>query len=202
MPRDTPPPIPRQRPRLTGSRPGGGGGNANTEPLGAGREHLQDRASETPDLSLPPKPVAAVQKVYESAPQVRDLRKEATQRFMPTVVKRKIDASKGQGKLLEEHELDRLEREGYGGTSSADQESVATRGMSVDAAPAVDDVSAGVRRYSSLEEEQGRRLAEEEEKFAREMTMAGEEGEEEVKDGPSANLGKRVIMEEVEDEEW
>ena len=99
MPKDTPPPIPRQRPRNP---------NANMEPLGEGRgnrDHIPH--------DLPAKPIMPeVKTVYEAAPAVRDLRKEAVG-FIPSVVRRKQDTVKGQGKLVEPEEMDRLEKEGY-----------------------------------------------------------------------------------------
>ena len=197
MPRDTPPPIPRQRPR---SSVGGQGSNANMVPLGDGRGHLQDQQSAVPDLSLPPKPVATVQKVYESAPQVRDLRKEATQKFMPTVVKRKIDASKGRGRLLEEDEVEKLEQEGYG-SAKGKVETVGAGGVMVDAAPAVDERSPGSPGAGYLEEEQARILKEEEERFAREMAMTvGDDGEDDDQ-VRAADRGKGVTMEEISDDD-
>ena len=200
MPRDTPPPIPRQRPGPPRPNNRGERGNANMVPLGVGREHLQDRDTQTPDLSLPPKPVAVVQKVYESAPQVRDLRKEATQRFVPSVVKRKLDATKGKGRLLEEEEIEMLEREGYGGTVSSGTagtpgtETREKRGPMVNAAPAVDDKMGAEQDDERLDAEQRRILEEEEERFAREMEMA-EGDQDDIGDG----LQKGVTMEEVED---
>ena len=168
-PRDTPPPIPRRR-RDDGPRHST---NANRDPLG-GQRRLPDRVeteAEVPDTSLPAKP--APKPTYESKPVVRDLRKEATARFVPNAVKRKIDATKGVGgKLLEEEEVEMLEKEGYGAGG---------RGVAVvDAAPEVD---------GGIPEGEGeRRLEEEEERFRREM---GEES-----DGP-----KQVMMEDVSDED-
>lgn len=179
-PKDTPPPIPRQRqdrPRHST--------NANSEPLGAERR-LSARADgveqeQRPDTTLPAKP--AVRTTYESAPQVRDLKKEATARFVPVAVRRKIDAAKGKGgTLLEEDEVEKLEREGYGaGPSSIDAGggSGARKRLVVDAAPEV-----------TAEDYVGRRLREEEERFSREMEMV-EEG-----DGP-----RIMRMEEVDDED-
>lgn len=59
--------------------------------------------------------------VYEAKPVVRDLRKEATRAsFMPSSVRQKRDAIKGHhGKLLEPEEMDRLEKEGYGGIAGS-----------------------------------------------------------------------------------
>ena len=136
-PEDTPPPVPRQRRPDRPCR----STNANGEPLGAERRLLarSDGAElgQMLDTTLPPKPV--VRTTYESAPQVRDLRKEATARFVPSAVRRKIDATRGKGGTLwEEDEVDRLEKEGYGaGASShgAGGGRGAIKGVIVDAAP-------------------------------------------------------------------
>lgn len=111
MPRDTPPPIPFQRHRQRKPNFGSGGENANMEPLGEGR----GGGKEEPH-ALPEKPQVVAQTVYEAKPAVRDLRKEAVNRFVPTVVKRKLDARKGDvgGRLLGEEEMEKLEQEGYG----------------------------------------------------------------------------------------
>ena len=189
MPRDTPPPIPRPRPRNGGRR-----GNANNEPLGAGRESLQERQTQEPDLSLPSKPAVAAQTVYESAAQVRDLRKEAKQRFMPSVVKQKLDASKGKGRLLEEDEIEKLENEGYGDTTQGHKTGDARThipgypGLTLNAAPAVDE----------LRDEQSR-LEEEEERFAKEMAMA-DQAEAEQPTEEERSMPRGVLLEEVVDE--
>ncbi|KAF2669017.1 hypothetical protein BT63DRAFT_248227 [Microthyrium microscopicum] len=84
------PPIPRKR------RPG----NPNFEPIpGRGKVVV---------------PVQPAQTTYSSAPQIRDLHKEAVSRFVPTVVASKMAAVRGEGgKLLEPEEADRLEQAGY-----------------------------------------------------------------------------------------
>ena len=178
-PKDTPPPIPRprhDRPRHST--------NANSEPLGPDRRLPQGQAGsepeQRPDTTLPAKPT--VRTTYESAPQVRDLKKEATAKFVPTAVRKKIDARKGKGgTLLEEEEVERLEKEGYGARAA---EPVSTPGqMVVDAAPDI-----------GKENEEARRLREEEERFAKEMELV--EDQEEIIDGP-----KPVTMEEVSDED-
>lgn len=219
MPRDTPPPLPRPRPRP--QHQSRSGTNANSEPLGPGRESLQERAEgagEKPDLSLPAKPVEEGRMVpgqvgrvapgeggrvgrvvYEAKPQVRDLRKEAI-RFLPGVVRGKIERGRGMGRLLGEEEVEGLERGGYvvggglgrgwgggvgggglggglGGMLGGGQ-----GGMLVDAAPEVG-------------EERRRLLEAEEERFAREMAEVEEEG-----DGGEGG-GRGVTMEEVEDED-
>jgi hypothetical protein len=66
----------------------------------------------------PPEPKKA-QIVYEAAPQVRDLLKEAT-RFTPTSVANKIKLAKGEGRLLEQDEYDKLKEEGYMNTKKED----------------------------------------------------------------------------------
>lgn len=184
-PRDTPPPIPRQprddRPRHFTS--------ANTEPLGADRRlQIRDGAeAAVPDTTLPAKP--APRTTYESKPVVRDLRKEATARFVPNAVKRKIDATKGVGdKLLEEEEVERLEREGYGAGGRGLGDGGGGRGLVVDAAPEVGGRDADDERERVL-------LEEEEERFRREMDMVEADGEEEG-DGPMG-----VMVEEVSDED-
>jgi hypothetical protein len=96
MPRDTPPPIPRpQRKR------GGGAQNEGSERRGP--------------HALPSKPVAVVESksVYEAKPEIRNLRQEAVSKFIPAAVRMKQDSIKGQGKLLEPEEMDKLEKAGY-----------------------------------------------------------------------------------------
>ncbi|KAL1606765.1 hypothetical protein SLS60_004172 [Paraconiothyrium brasiliense] len=51
--------------------------------------------------------------VYEAAPQVRDLKKEVTSRFMPAAVAQKMKLAKGEGRMLEPEEFDKLQQEGY-----------------------------------------------------------------------------------------
>ncbi|CAN9457830.1 unnamed protein product [Alternaria sp. RS040] len=87
MPRDTPPPIPKRF-----------------------LQPEQDDASAATAAAAaePKKPTI----VYEAAPQVRDLRKEAT-KFMPASVAQKMKLAKGEGRLLEPEEFDKLRDEGY-----------------------------------------------------------------------------------------
>ncbi|KAI4111849.1 MAG: hypothetical protein LQ339_000308 [Xanthoria mediterranea] len=113
--------------------------------------------------ALPPKPevVPAVvpKTTYEAKPVVRDLRKEAVKAFMPAVVARKVRAVKGEGgRLLEEEEVERLEREGYlgGGGKRAD-------GGGEEVVDAASEVGG--------EDVEKRRLEEEEERFRREVRM-------------------------------
>lgn len=104
MPRDTPPPIPKEvmdkwwakrRARRDAERAEAGGGE--------GKKESDQKAA------LPSEP----QTVYESKPMVRDLRKEAVSAFVPTSVMMKMKKGKGQGGLMEPEEADRLEKEGY-----------------------------------------------------------------------------------------
>ncbi|KAH7122297.1 WW domain binding protein 11-domain-containing protein [Dendryphion nanum] len=70
--------------------------------------------------SEPPEPKKATI-VYEAAPQVRDLRKEAA-RFVPAAVQQKLKQAKGEKGLLDEEEFDRLESEGYMNTGKKMEE--------------------------------------------------------------------------------
>ncbi|KAJ9311872.1 hypothetical protein DTO271D3_7866 [Paecilomyces variotii] len=135
MPRDTPPPIPREY--LQRRRP-----DANKEPLGERGPHpLPAKPETTPEIKT----------VYEAAPAIRDLRQEAVSKFVPTAVRMKKDAIKGQGKLVEPEEMDRLEKAGYvaGAATAFRATSQGRESMSAD----VDEA----------------RLAEEEERFKREL---------------------------------
>ena len=114
MPRDTPPPLPRPRREHKGKE-NKGRDNANETPLGARRE----------PHSLPQKPQVAAQTTYGAAPQIRDLRKEAVNKFMPTAVQRKFAQKKGEGgSLLEPEEIDQLEKAGYRDAENAAQAAV------------------------------------------------------------------------------
>ncbi|KAI9878150.1 MAG: hypothetical protein M1830_001757 [Pleopsidium flavum] len=158
MPRDTPPPIPPQYLRRHDPN------NANLQPLGEGR------GGERVPHALPsrPEPVVQAQTVYEAKPAVRDLRKEAVSAFVPSVVQRKLGAKRGEGRLLEPEEVDRLEKEGYGGGEGEgeveDEGSKAHglgAGMVINAAPVVGKGGAAHGGSDSLEEE--------EERFEREL---------------------------------
>ncbi|KAK0668567.1 WW domain binding protein 11-domain-containing protein [Cercophora samala] len=103
MPRDTPPPIPKEimdewYAKRRAKR------NANQEPVAQRGQ---------PEKPVTPVPVVESKTVYEAKPVVRDLRKEAVSAFVPTHVRMKIEKGKGQGGLLEPEEADQLEREGY-----------------------------------------------------------------------------------------
>lgn len=107
-------------------------------------------------MALPVKPAAPTQTTYSSAPQIRDLKLEAVKRFVPNVVRQKQQAVKGIGSLVEPEELDRLEAEGYGAGAKK--------------TPVLPEDSS-----SGAAGEEARRLAEEEERFRKEMEMDGVE---------------------------
>ena len=140
MPRDTPPPIPKEvldkwyqaRREKNGYNRGDGAGrgtNANMTPLGqndrraANFESLPPRPGSSAGVSPP---VAEAKTVYESKPVLRDLRKEAVSAFIPAAVRVKMEKTKGVGGLVEPEEADKLEREGYMGGSLSLQRSGST----------------------------------------------------------------------------
>ncbi|PYH45344.1 WW domain binding protein 11 [Aspergillus saccharolyticus JOP 1030-1] len=133
MPRDTPPPIPRQFQR----RPGG------DQAEGARGPHA---------LSVKP-PMVEAKTVYEAKPQIRDLRQEAINKFIPAAVRAKQDAIRGQGKLLEPEEMDRLEKAGY----------------KADSAQAGTDETANHPETTDDDDAQKRMLEEEERRFNQEL---------------------------------
>lgn len=105
MPRDTPPPIPKEvldqwyaKRRARRAAENGG--------AESGKQNAQGEQT---------KPVAVqeAKTVYEAKPVLRDLKKEAVTAFVPTSVQMKMNRGKGQGGLLEPEEADRLEKEGY-----------------------------------------------------------------------------------------
>lgn len=136
MPRDTPPPIPKEvldnwyqarRDKWAAAHPdqvprdrhiGASGQGANSIPLGANARPMPDRSgfdagpSAGTSISTSPRPPVEVKTVYESAPQLRDLRKEAVA-FVPSVVRQRIAKVKGHGGLVEPEEADKLEKAGY-----------------------------------------------------------------------------------------
>ncbi|KAL4898785.1 WW domain binding protein 11-domain-containing protein [Aspergillus ambiguus] len=133
MPRDTPPPIPREYQRRKGRE-------TETEDARARGPH-----------PLPAKPaVAESRTVYEAKPEIRDLRQEAISKFIPAAVRAKQEAIRGQGKLLEPEEMDRLEKIGY--QAGPSERAGDSTGPPTDQDP--DDL---------------RRLQEEEERFNREL---------------------------------
>ncbi|EED15395.1 conserved hypothetical protein [Talaromyces stipitatus ATCC 10500] len=96
MPRDTPPPIPPEFRRRVPTTAQGEEGPRQPHALPA-----------KPEISAQPRTV------YESAPVIRDLRKEAVSKFVPAAVRKQQEAIRGQGRLVEPEEMDRLEKAGY-----------------------------------------------------------------------------------------
>lgn len=133
-------------------------------------------------LPAKPAPAAPAQTVYSSAPQLRDLKKEAV-RFLPSAVAAQKARTKGQGRLLEPEEADRLEKAGYMAAQQA--------------------AEAGEKeeRFKQLEQQgqapvQNQDLDMEEETRRFEMEMAGLMGE-----PPSQTDGRKTVqMEDVQDD--
>ncbi|KAI9729500.1 MAG: hypothetical protein M1818_008500 [Claussenomyces sp. TS43310] len=132
MPRDTPPPIPREimdrwhksrRERYGGGagERGGQGTSANITPLGGPdrRGVVQTSGTGSGSDSAMVTPVVEAKTVYEAGPAIRDLRKEAVSAFVPAAVRMKMEKMKGVGGLVEPEEADRLEKEGYLAQASA-----------------------------------------------------------------------------------
>ncbi|QPH17885.1 hypothetical protein C2857_002799 [Epichloe festucae Fl1] len=114
MPRDTPPPIPKEVLDQWYAKRRARRNQENEQK----REFLgkTDDAAETEKEALPSEP----QTIYEAKPILRNLRQEAVSAFVPAAVQRKLNKGRGQGGLLEPEEADRLEREGYLKTSNAE----------------------------------------------------------------------------------
>ncbi|KAG5983126.1 hypothetical protein E4U55_000770 [Claviceps digitariae] len=117
MPRDTPPPIPKD---VLDQWYAKRRARRNQENEQKQREQ-QTGAEGTPrGEAAAALPSAAPQTVYEAKPVLRDLRQEAVSAFVPSAVQRKLNKGRGQGGLLEPEEADRLEQEGYLKTTSAE----------------------------------------------------------------------------------
>ncbi|KAF4819360.1 Protein saf1 [Colletotrichum tropicale] len=116
MPRDTPPPIPKEvLDKWYAKR------RARRQAEQAERNE-NEKSDEKEQKTSTPAPEAKT--VYEAKPMVRNLQKEAVAAFVPTAVRMKLDKGKGQGGLMEPEEADRLEREGYLKTTTATEETV------------------------------------------------------------------------------
>lgn len=152
MPRDTPPPIPRQYQKRR---------DGDSGPSGPRGPH-----------ALPAKPpVTEFKTVYEAKPEIKDLRQEAINKFIPAAVRAKQESIRGHGQLLEPEEMDRLEKAGYRASlaQTAQQD-----GTNQQDAPGGGDVDED-------DDDTQRRLQEEERRFNQEL--------------------RSVQIEEVEDEE-
>lgn len=151
MPRDTPPPIPRQYQKRDTT-------------------HTQGGKGPHPLPSKPPIPESKT--VYEAQPEIKDLRREAVNKFIPAAVRVKQEAIKGQGKLLEPEEMDRLEKAGYQYQAGPGDDAAAT---------ATAGQERGVAGEEDGEERRRKQLEEEERRFNQEL--------------------RSVQIEDVEDEE-
>jgi len=178
MPRDTPPPIPYRTPSTT-------------------QQPAQRAVSAAPAKT-----------VYSAAPQVRNLQKEATSKFVPAAVAAKLKALKGEvapgGRYLEPEEVDALEAAGYSQSAAA----------AVDAAPLIapergeDDVTRLNAEELAFERELahatmkkgGELIVEEAEKEAQFLMMADGNDGTNMADKAQMYL-KRVELEEVDDED-
>ncbi|RMD42520.1 hypothetical protein DV735_g2574, partial [Chaetothyriales sp. CBS 134920] len=147
MPEDTPPPIQRRY-------------YNNTHP-----DH-ENNNTRQPDAAH--RPQTQTKTTYSAAPQIRDLKKEAISKFVPAIVRKKLDAAnKGRvasDVLLEPEEADRLEAQGYFGGSRKEKDNSNSDSNNNDNH---NDVDVNVDE----EELQRRRLAEEEARFERELAM-------------------------------
>lgn len=176
MPRDTPPPIPR---RQFNSNPQDGGPPVRT--------------------------LAPAQIKYSSAPQVRNLQKEATAKFVPAAVAAKLKALKGDvapgRRYLEPEEVDALEQAGYAKAQATAADAADTK-STTEANPS-DDLDAQEREFqrelAAETMKNAEMVVEEAEKEAEFRIMADDGG---MLQGVTAEKQLRhVEMEEVEDEE-
>ena len=160
MPRDTPPPIPRPQSEKFS--------DPQVVPDGQRVPH-----------ALPSKPSAPPKTVYSAAPQMRDLKKEAV-KFMPSAVAAQKKRVKGEGRLLEPDEIDRLEQAGYyaakKATEEAGTEAAFTQANALERGAAMEGVDL---------DEEARRL---------------EQEIEEMYPGEAVQLPKKMQVEEVEDD--
>lgn len=89
----------------------------NEPPLPRRRNKRPPKEERRGPHPLPEKPSAVESKtVYEAKPVLRDLHKEAAQKFIPRAVAERMRKAKGQAGLLEPEELDALEKAGYKST--------------------------------------------------------------------------------------
>lgn len=204
MPRDTPPPIPRpvqhhrNQPPIPITNDKSSLTSANLEPLGESTRvypHLHSSSSYENKSKPGPKTV------YESKPIVRDLRKEAVEKFVPVVVQRKLDSRRGEGgRLLEEEEMSRLEKEGYSarGAIGGERRKAEVKEDEAEATVGMKDVGTADKNKKEQDkwgekrwmDEEVKRLREEEERFERELALEDE-----------GRFDRAVTMEEIQDED-
>ncbi|RDA89430.1 hypothetical protein CP532_6213 [Ophiocordyceps camponoti-leonardi (nom. inval.)] len=113
MPRDTPPPIPREVMDRWYARRRARRGETQrrSEPAGKKEETTTTTTTTTSTRTTPP--VVEHKIVYESKPVMRDLQKEAVSAFVPTAVQIKMAKGRGRAGLMEPDEAEQLERQGY-----------------------------------------------------------------------------------------
>lgn len=148
--------------------------------------HRPNRPGQADANDIPVRAPAPAQTVYSSAPQVRNLQKEATARFVPAAVASKLAAVQGTGggRLLEPEEADALEKSGYHRAGPP----TVTKDIAAEAQQAAEGATEEAEkeveyRLMALEAELGeaKTLEEEEKRFRREA--------------------RKVEIEEVEDED-
>ncbi|KAF4124562.1 WW domain binding protein 11 [Geosmithia morbida] len=114
MPRDTPPPIPKEvmdqwyAKRRARREAAAAAAAAANKPDGGGGDGEGEKKDKEPTTAA-----AETKTVYSAEPVRRDLQKEAVAAFVPSVVQQKMMKGQGKGGLMEPEEADRLEREGY-----------------------------------------------------------------------------------------
>lgn len=126
MPRDTPPPIPKE---------------VLDEWYSKRRaRRAAEQAAKNPEGEKKKEaPVVEAKTVYEAKPVVRNLQKEAVTAFIPAAVQMKLNKGSGQGGLIEPEEADRLEQEGYMKSTNAAQASDSNPSRKVTIEDAEDD---------------------------------------------------------------
>ncbi|PVI07232.1 hypothetical protein DM02DRAFT_357170 [Periconia macrospinosa] len=139
----------------------------------------------------PPEP-KKVQIVYEAAPQVRNLMKEAT-RFMPTAVAQKMKLAKGEGRLLEPEEFDKLKEEGYMNEGKKDVPAKADSELDAFLSAQGVDVAAKEAAEAAVQEAEHEMIAAE---------ASGEIVDKESEAKTAENKLRQVEIEEVEDEDY
>jgi len=176
MPRDTPPPLPRRQ------------FNNNQQ-----------------DGGPPVRTLAPAQIKYSSAPQVRNLQKEATAKFVPAAVAAKLKALKGDvapgGRYLEPEEVDALEQAGYAKAQATAADPEPTE--STTKATPVDDLEEQEREFQrelAAETMKDAEMVVEEAEKEAEFRMMAQESD--MQQSVTAERQRRhVEMEEVEDED-
>lgn len=200
MPRDTSPPIPPRHMQRKLRK-----GLVTEEEAFRGHDrHSGEKSRQKP------KPAVEAKKVYSSAPQTRDLQKEATGKFVPAAVaaRKRADQSNAEARagksdrLLEPEELDAMEREDV-------TRQIARQRLT-------DEVGRDTKGVDDMDEEEQRlmaelgeaakddseRVVEQANKEAQYNLMAEEARQHDANDTEVAEKNLRYVeIEEVEDEE-